>query len=125
MTGITRRRLLAYGAGAGTAVALPWPTGSWLAESRSASASTGSTLEKFVQALPVPGNGLVVAAPSGTNRYSFTQVPITKRLHPKLPPTPLFAYDDGSGLGGQLGSFGMVVVARSGTPLDVTYTNGN
>ncbi len=118
MTGITRRRLLAYGAGVGAAAALPWA-----ALSQSASGSTGGRLEKFVQALPVLGNGLVVATPRAANQYSFTQVPITRRLHPNLPPTPLFAYDDGSGLDGQFGSFGMVVVARSGTPLDVTYTN--
>jgi len=80
-------------------------------------------LEKFVQPVPLPGAGLVVATPSGANRYSFTQVPIARQLHPLLPPTPLWAYDDGSGLGGQAGSFGMVVVAQSGTPLNVDFTN--
>src|SRR5262249_8161243 len=83
MRGISRRRLLAYGAGVGAAVALPWP-----ALSRLASASAGRRLEKFVQALPVLGNGLVVATPSGANQYSFTQVPITRQLHPKLPRSP-------------------------------------
>jgi hypothetical protein len=39
------------------------------------------------------------------------------------PPTPLWAYDDGSGLTGQSGSFGMAVVAQSGTPLTVSYTH--
>ena len=35
----------------------------------------------------------------------------------------MWAYDDGSGLAGQAGSFGMVLVAQSGTPLRVSYTN--
>ncbi len=42
---------------------------------------------------------------------------------PTLPPTPLWAYDDGSGLAGQAGSFGMAVVAQSGTPLTCSYTH--
>ena len=42
---------------------------------------------------------------------------------PLLPPTPLWAYDDGSGLAGQTGSFGMAIAARRGTPLDINYTN--
>ena len=57
------------------------------------------------------------------NRYSFAQTEIARQLHPELPPTPLWAYDDGSGLGGQSGSFGMAVVAHSGTPLDIDFTH--
>ena len=66
----------------------------------------------------VPGAGIVVATPSGANTYTFTQREIRRQLHPHLPPTPIWAYDDGSGLAGQAGSFGMAVVAHSGTPLD-------
>jgi spore coat protein A len=82
-------------------------------------------LTKYIQPLPLPGAGIVVAraTPIGTNQYAFTQKEIARQLHPNLPPTPLFAYDDGSGLAGQAGSFGMAVVAQSGTPLDVSYTN--
>jgi spore coat protein A len=80
-------------------------------------------LTKYVQPLPLPGAGIVVATPGGMNQYAFTQKEIARQLHPELPSTPLFAYDDGSGLGGQAGSFGMAVVAQSGTPLDVSYTN--
>ena len=65
----------------------------------------------------------MVATPSGPNQYAFTQRPIRRKLHPDLPPTPLWAYDDGSGLAGQAGSFGMVLAAQSGTPLHVSYTN--
>jgi spore coat protein A, manganese oxidase len=57
------------------------------------------------------------------NQYAFTLRGIARQLHPNLPPTPFWAYDDGSGLGGQAGSFGMAVVAESGTALDVSYTS--
>jgi spore coat protein A len=77
-----------------------------------------------MEPLPLPGAGIVVAAPSGSNRYSFTQREITRQLHPYLPPTPLWAYDDGSGLGDQAGSFGMAVLAQSDTPLTVSFTHG-
>jgi spore coat protein A len=115
---ITRRRLLQYGVGAGAALTLPWAVRPGIAFG-----SFGPQLEKFVQPLPVLGNGLVVASGSGGN-YSFTQVPISRQLHPQLPPTPLWAYDDGSGLAGQAGSFGMVIVAQKDTPIDATFTNG-
>jgi spore coat protein A, manganese oxidase len=45
-------------------------------------------------------------------------------LHPNLTPTPFWAYDDGSGLGGQAGSFGMAMVAQTGTPVTMDFTNG-
>jgi hypothetical protein len=73
--------------------------------------------------VPRPGAGIVVATPSGTNAYAFTQREIQRQLHPQLPPTPIWAYDDGSGLAGQAGSFGMAVVARSGTPLTLSFRN--
>jgi spore coat protein A len=76
-----------------------------------------------MQPLPVPGNGIVVATPSGLNQYSFTQREIARQLHPNLPATPFWAYDDGSGLAGQAGSFGMAVVAQTGTALDISYTS--
>jgi spore coat protein A len=116
MTGFTRRRFLQYGAGVGAALAVPW------ARASSAVAATAK-LAKYVQRLPLPGNGLVIATPTGPNQYSFTQRQISKQLHPDLPPTPLWAYDDGSGLAGQAGAFGMVVVAQTGTPVQATYTH--
>ena len=125
MTDTTRRRFLQYGVGAGALLALPAAARRGLAQGltgRPASALTGR-LRKFRAPLPVPGNGLVVATPSGPGQYSFTQREITRRLHPDLPPTTVWAYDDGSGLAGQAGSFGMVLAAESGTPLHVSYTN--
>ena len=113
---ITRRELLQYGVGAGALLMLPGTV-------RSASASAGRKLTKYVEPLPLPGAGIVVAAPDRANHYSFTQTPIQRQLHPDLPPTPLWAYDDGSGLAGQAGSFGMAVVAQSGTPLEIDFTH--
>jgi spore coat protein A len=118
MDALTRRRFLQYSAGASAALALPWA-----ARTPAASAAPGLKLTKYLEPVPLPGNGIVVATPSGTNEYSFVQTEISRQLHPQLPPTPFWAYDDGSGLAGQAGSFGMAVVAQSGTPLDVSFEN--
>src|SRR4029453_15528619 len=80
-------------------------------------------LTKYIQPLPLPGAGIVVATFSDTNQYAFTQIEIARQLHPQLPPTPLWAYDDGSGPAAQAGSFGRGAPAESSTPLDVSYTN--
>jgi FtsP/CotA-like multicopper oxidase with cupredoxin domain len=116
MTGMTRRRFVQYGVGAGAAFALPWA-----ARTQVASAAVGGKLTKYLERVPLPGAGIVVATPTGSNQYLFTQRQIARRLHPELPPTPVWAYDDGSGLGGQAGSFGMAVVAQSGTALGVRF----
>jgi spore coat protein A len=114
---MTRRRFLQYGAGISAALTMPW------AQPSAAFAAMGGKLGKYLEQVPLPGNGIVVATPTGSNQYLFTQTQITRRLHPQLPPTPLWAYDDGSGLAGQAGSFGMAVVAKTGTPLSVSFTN--
>jgi len=113
MRHITRRRFIQRGLGVGGTLLLPWPV----------RPVSGGKLAKYVEPLPVPGAGIVVAAPSGPNAYAFTQRQIYRQLHPDLPPTPLWAYDDGSGLAGQAGSFGMAVVAHSGIPLSVSFTH--
>jgi spore coat protein A len=118
MTAITRRRFLHYGLGVGSALALPWAV-----DLPTARAAKRGKLAKYIQPLPLPGAGIVVATPSGTNAYAFAQREISRQLHPELPPTPLWAYDDGSGLGGQSGSFGMALVAQSGTAVTVNYTH--
>ena len=115
---VTRRTFLKYGAGASAALALPWTV-----RQAFASRPARSLLTKFIQPLPLPGAGIVVATPSGFNQYAFTQREIARQLHPNLPPTPFWAYDDGSGLVGQAGSFGMALVAQSGTGIDVNYTH--
>jgi spore coat protein A len=116
----TRRRFLRHAANVGTLVLL-WPLRIPVAR---AAAGRGRRLTKYAQPLPLPGAGIVVASPSGTNAYSFSQTQISRQLHPELPPTPIWAYDDGSGLAGQAGSFGMAIVANSGTPLNVSFTHG-
>src|SRR4030095_14962315 len=124
MSTITRRRFLQYGLGTGAALSLPWSL-----RPRNAAAAplirynVAEHLAKYVEPVPLPGDGIVIATPVSTNRYAFTQREIARQLHPQLPPTPLWAYDDGSGLSGQAGSFGMAVVAQSGTPLTVHYTH--
>ena len=113
---ITRRRFVRSGLAAGAALGLPWAAGT-----PQARPVTGGHLAKYLEPLPRPGAGIVVATPSGADAYAFTQREIRRQLHPYLPPTPIWAYDDGSGLGGQAGSFGMAVVARSGTPLTMSF----
>jgi spore coat protein A len=117
---ITRRSFLKYGVGASAALSLPWTV-----RRAFAAAPARSLLTKYIHSLPLPGAGIVVASqhPSGSNHYAFTQTEIMRQLHPNLPQTPLWAYDDGSGLMGQAGSFGMAVVAESGTALDMSFTN--
>jgi spore coat protein A, manganese oxidase len=116
---ITRRDFVKYGFGTTAALMLPrLAVGAAVARPL-----RGGRLTKFIQPLPVPGTGIVVATPSGAGRYAFTQRAIFRRLHPELPPTPIWAYDDGSGLAGQAGSFGMAVAAQKGVPLQIDFTN--
>jgi spore coat protein A len=121
MSTMTRRRFLEHTLVAGAAVTVPWST--YLRSSVSRRYKVADNLFKYVEPVPLPGSGIVIAQPVGPNRYAFTQTEILRQLHPQLPPTPLWAYDDGSGLGGQAGSFGMAVGAESGTPLDISFTN--
>ncbi len=115
---IKRRSFLKCGAVAGVGLAVPWTV-----RQAFGTMPARSLLTKYVQPLPVPGAGIVVATPSGLNQYAFTLREIARQLHPNLPPTPFWAYDDGSGLGGQAGSFGMAMVAQTGTPIGVDYTH--
>jgi hypothetical protein len=63
---ITRRRLLGYGLGAGAALTVPWAS-----RIPMASAARSGKLTKYIQPVPLPGRGIVVATPSGSDRYSF------------------------------------------------------
>jgi hypothetical protein len=89
---ITRRSFLKCGSAAGASLALPWTV-----RQAFGIMPARSLLTKYIQPLPVPGAGIVVATPSGMNQYAFTQREIARQLHPNLPPTPFWAYDDGSG----------------------------
>ncbi|MGM9486169.1 multicopper oxidase family protein [Ideonella sp. YS5] len=114
MTSITRRRFVQSGLATGIVLGSP-------AAFAASPAFKGRQLAKYLEPVPLPGAGIVVAAASGKNEYTFTQREIRRQLHPDLPPTPIWAYDDGSGLSGQAGSFGMAVVAQSGTPLTLHF----
>lgn len=94
MKWMTRRHALQFGLGAGFSAAVP-RSGRAAAQH----AVKSGTLIKYVEPVPVAGNGIVVATPSGTTTYSFTQTLISRQPHPQLPPTPVWAYDDGSGVG--------------------------
>jgi spore coat protein A, manganese oxidase len=124
MAETTRRQFLRYGMGAGAVLVIPAAQRGLAARlAGSQPARAGGGLRKFREPVPVPGSGIVVATPIGPGRYAFTLREIRRRLHPDLPLTPVWAYDDGSGLAGQAGSFGMVLAAQSGTPLRASYTN--
>jgi spore coat protein A len=117
----TRGRFLQYGAAGGALLFVPWSV-----RTPSARAAMAGKLTKYVQPLPRVGAGIAVAeqTPAGSNNYAFTQVETARQLHPDLPPTPIWAYDDGHGsLAGQAGSFGLAVAAESGTPVTMSFTN--
>jgi spore coat protein A len=112
---VTRRRVL-QGVGASAALVQ--------FGARTPSANASPNLKKYVQPVPLPGAGIIVVDARSGTPIAFTQTMTAKKLHPDLPPTPLFAYDDGSGLAGQAGSIGIAVIAQSGTPLQVSFTHG-
>src|SRR5437764_14737823 len=93
MTETTRRRFLQYGVATGAVLAMPAARRGLATLMGGGPGSAGSGLRRFRQPLPVPGEGIVVASPSGPGRYSFTQREIRRRLHPDLPPTPVWAYE--------------------------------
>ena len=118
---LSRRAFIEYGLAGAAALAAPWTL------SLPVAAASPASLRRYVWPLPVPGDGIVVAHAlpdgSGSDRYAFEQVAIARQLHPDLGATPIWAYDDGSGLGGQAGSFGMVVAASAGRPVEMDFTN--
>src|SRR6266487_4463360 len=83
MAGITRRRFLQYGAGISAALTMPW------AQPSAAFAAMGGKLGKYLEQVPLPGNGIVVATPTGPNQYAFTQTgtPLSVSFTNRLPET--------------------------------------
>jgi spore coat protein A, manganese oxidase len=115
MKGVTRRRVLQHAVGASAAIALPWGR---------QSANASPSLRKYVQPVPLPGAGIVGLDGTGGGPIAFTQTQIERKLHPDLPPTPIWAYDPGgSGIPNEAGSFNVAVVAKVGTALTLTFTN--
>jgi hypothetical protein len=97
MTGTSRRRFLQYGVGAiglasVTRLGSKKPgqaTASLPHGGQTGAGSSAGGLRPFLEPLPVPGNGIVVAAPVAPGRYSFTLREIRRQLHPDLPATPV------------------------------------
>jgi hypothetical protein len=65
----TRRRFLEYGAAGGVCLFLPWTA--WIATASAAPGGRG--LAKYLEPLPVPGDGIVVATPSGLGAGGATK----------------------------------------------------
>jgi hypothetical protein len=85
----TRRQFLHYGMATGAVLAVPAARRGIAAAVTDRRPRLAGGLRKFREPLPLPGNGIVVATPSGANRYSFIQREIQRTLHPDLPPTPV------------------------------------
>jgi hypothetical protein len=63
----------------GASAALALPGVAWRGLAAANAGAAGSRLRKFIEPLPVPGAGIVVATPTGHNRFSFTQREIRSR----------------------------------------------
>jgi spore coat protein A len=91
-------------------------------------------LQKFVQPLRGVGPvGIPVAAPdagvapvTGVTHYSLGIAQFTDQLHPSLGPTTLWGYNPAVPLGGGAQPqrhLGGIIVAQSGVPIQITFTN--
>jgi spore coat protein A len=77
-------------------------------------------LTPYVDALPLPGPATpVIGSPGGAATYDISMEEIQQQLHSELPPTTVWAYNDGTG------AFypGPVIEARSGEPVTVNWIN--
>ena len=72
MTTITRRHFVQYGLGAGAALALPWSL-------RPALASAGHKLTPYLEPLPLPGAGIMVATPAGPSQHRWLRDAVSSR----------------------------------------------
>ena len=124
MAETSRRRFLQYGVAAGAALGVTAVRPGTAAAGTARLGGRAPSLRPFVEPLPLPAPASWWHPRRAPGQYHFTLRQIRRRLHPQLPKTPFLAYDDGSGLGGQAGSFGMAIAAQTGTPLQVSYTHG-
>jgi spore coat protein A, manganese oxidase len=109
---LTRRQLMKRGAlGAG---AMMLPSGIWHAAP--ATAASSPKLPRFTVPLPIPATATAVSA----NTYHITQRQTQQTLHPKLGPTTVWGYDDGT-----LGPLypGPTIEVQKGTPITVSFEN--
>jgi spore coat protein A, manganese oxidase len=79
----------------------------------------GSTLTKFVDALPIPG----ILQPASHNRFQVVMSEAKHKLHSNLPRTTVWSYS-GPALGGVGDTYlGPTIAAQVGTPTSVTWVN--
>lgn len=124
---VTRRQFLKLAALAGASMVVPWR---FLSTATPAKAfSQSNNLKKFVQAMRGVGGAIPAAAPDpvrlgwwqpGVTHYTIDMGQFTDQLHPDLPnPTRLWGY----GQGGNFRHLGGAIVARKGSPVQVTFRN--
>src|SRR6516225_5517025 len=125
----TRREFLKWTAasGAGLAVGRGLLTGQARAASLAPTAPAPGTpaLTPYLDPMPLLVDNAVDATGGGT--VSFTTALISRKVHSQLPATTLFGYLRSGGPGpGDTGAsyLGPAIVAKSGTAVKVTYTNG-
>jgi spore coat protein A len=77
-------------------------------------------LTPFVDPLPVPGPATPTeGSPGAAATYDIAMREIQQTLHAELPPTTVWAYDDGTGAAFP----GPMIEARSGQPVTVNWSN--
>jgi spore coat protein A, manganese oxidase len=110
----TRRQFLHRGAvGAGL---IAFPGARALLEAGPAAAVPYARVPRFSVPLPIPATATPIAA----NTYHITQRQMAQTLHPRLGPTMVWGYDDGT-----LGPLypGPTIEVQRGTPTTVTFEN--
>lgn len=110
---ITRRSLLGAGTAAGAGLLLP------LRLPTAANAAVPLRVTPFTEALPTLTQLGVIDATKGGNA-TIRMVNATHRFHSALAPTPTFAYRSATGSQDYLGP---VIVAKQGTPFNLTVVN--
>ena len=110
---ITRRKFLATGAVGAGIFAFP---NALLRPLTAVAAPSFAKVPRFTVPLPIPAKATAVAP----NTYHITQRQTQQTLHPKLGPTTVWGYDDGT-----LGPLypGPTIEVHRGTPTTVRYEN--
>ena len=110
---VTRRKFLATGAVGAGMLAFP---NALLRPLTAVAAPSFAKVPRFTVPLPIPAKATAVAP----NTYHITQRQTQQTLHPKLGPTTVWGYDDGT-----LGPLypGPTIEVQRGTPTSVRYEN--
>ena len=94
--------------------------GGALLNARAPAASATPALEPYLDTMPNLADNAINATGGGT--VSLRTALIQREVHSKLNPTTLFGYLGGPNDGASY--LGPVILAKSGTPVTVSYTNG-